>query len=95
MKITRTESEELTHDCRKWKNIRESFKIKDIEYSRSGYEINGEVSESISASHFKSDGKIGVLCGICQNKYFTLSYGDYEISARCSKCGFDSVVYSG
>lgn len=36
----------------------------------------------------------GIICE-CGNAEFTLIYGNWEISAKCTKCGLKDSVYSG
>ena len=36
----------------------------------------------------------GVVCS-CGNSQFSLSYGNYELIAHCTKCGLSECVYSG
>ena len=93
-KVTRSETISDSQG-RKWKDIKERLTAYGHEYWRSGYEINDKTSHDINAEHFTSDGPIGVLCGKCHGEFFTLSYGDYEIFAKCKNCGLDSVVYDG
>ena len=59
--------------------------------------------EDCSSPHFKihsdklisyNDTNKEVLCQ-CGNTEFTLKYGCYEISAHCTKCGNDDIVYDG
>lgn len=96
IKIERTEVTRKTHDGRDWTDISEKFEIDGNVYSREGYLINGEVSDSISSHHFTSEkGDIQVRCGNCHKEKFTLSYGDYECIAKCVSCGMDARVYSG
>lgn len=99
VKINRTESDFYESGFKIVKDIKESFELNDVKFSRSGTVYKGEKIENwhdINSQHFTGEsGPIQVRCGKCQNHLFTLSYGDYEISAKCSKCGFDSVVYGG
>ena len=40
------------------------------------------------------DNRPEVLCE-CLNDKFVLRYGNYEIFAKCTKCGVEASVYSG
>lgn len=85
-----------------WIDIVESFEKDGHRYERSGYTINGHVSEDIKQHHFFSrDPQIvdrdtpDVLCGDCQGDKFTITFGDYSVHARCTNCGKDEEIYSG
>lgn len=94
----RTETLKALSDGRRWVDVRESVTRNGIEYSRSGYVIDGKVSEDINTHHFicsTMESEPHVLCGKCQGDAFRLGYGHYEISAECVACGFEAVVYDG
>lgn len=62
-------------------------------------DVNGRAfRRHFDASHWraavKTDDGFDVLCD-CGNNTFSLAYGDYSMSATCSRCGHAAEVYSG
>jgi hypothetical protein len=50
---------------------------------------------ALLAIETKMEGKHKPLICTCGNDSFTLKYGDYEITATCTNCGSNAVVYDG
>lgn len=93
--VTVTVSDWPARPGQKWYQRDERLIENGIEYKRWSYS-GGQPPESCDG-HFmaKHGAEPGVLCGKCLGSTFTLIYGNYEISAKCKRCGHAGTVYDG
>lgn len=74
---------------------RETVIVRGVTYSRYKQKCGEPAPQP--TDHFRASGGEfpGVLCGKCFRSEFELIYGDYEIRARCTRCGHEDSVYDG
>lgn len=55
--------------------------------------LEGYADNKLKDGH-RIDEIANIICS-CGNDTFTLSYGEYEISGKCTECKCEEVMYSG